>query len=182
VAEAMARIDQFLPKGIQYFYHYDSSIFVYQAIQGVVETLLIAFLLVFAVVYLFIQNFRGTIIPILAHSGGRHRGVCRRLMSGFNINTLSLFGLVLAIGIVVDDAIVVLENVERIMEEEKLNSFDATIKAMREVSAPGHRHRPGVERGLLCRSRFWAASAETDDAATRGNHRHFRGDLGFPSR
>ena len=56
--------------------------------------------------------------------------------SGFNINTLSLFGLVLAIGIVVDDAIVVLENVERIMEEEKLNSFDATIKAMREVSAP----------------------------------------------
>ena len=136
VAEAMGKIEAFLPKGMKYFYHYDSSIFVYQAIQGVVETLLIAFLLVFAVVFLFIQNLRGTIIPILAIPVaviGTFAGI---YASGFNINTLSLFGLVLAIGIVVDDAIVVLENVERIMEEEHLNSLDATLKAMREVSAP----------------------------------------------
>ncbi len=136
VKKAMDRIDQFLPKGIKYFYHYDSSIFVYQAIQGVVVTLLIAFALVFAVVFLFIQNLRGTVIPILAIPVAVIGAFAGIYASGFNINTLSLFGLVLAIGIVVDDAIVVLENVERIMEEDKLNSFDATVKAMREVSAP----------------------------------------------
>lgn len=136
VAEAMARIDKFLPKGMKYIYHYDSSIFVYQAIQGVVTTLLIAFVLVFAVVYLFIQNLRGTIIPILAIPVAVIGAFAGIYVSGFNINTLSLFGLVLAIGIVVDDAIVVLENVERIMATYKLNSLDATVKAMREVSAP----------------------------------------------
>ena len=136
VAEAMARIDKFLPKGMKYLYHYDSSIFVYQAIQGVVTTLLIAFVLVFAVVYLFIQNLRGTIIPILAIPVAVIGAFAGIYVSGFNINTLSLFGLVLAIGIVVDDAIVVLENGERIMATYKLNSLDATIKAMREVSAP----------------------------------------------
>ena len=136
VAEAMAKIDKFLPKGIKYFNHYDSSIFVYQAIQGVVETLLIAFLLVFAVVFLFIQNLKGTIIPILAIPVAVIGAFAGIYACGFNVNTLSLFGLVLAIGIVVDDAIVVLENVERIMTEDKLNSLDATIKAMREVSAP----------------------------------------------
>ena len=135
VADAMAKIDAFLPKGMKYFYHYDSSIFVYQAIQGVVETLLIAFLLVFCVVFLFIQNLRGTIIPILAIPVAVIGAFAGIYITGFNINTLSLFGLVLAIGIVVDDAIVVLENVERIMEEEKLNSLDATVKAMEEVSA-----------------------------------------------
>ena len=136
VAEAMAKIEAFLPKGMKYFYHYDSSIFVYQAIEGVVETLLIAFLLVFCVVFLFIQDLRGTIIPILAIPVAVIGAFAGIYASGFNINTLSLFGLVLAIGIVVDDAIVVLENVERIMTEDRLNSFDATVKAMREVQAP----------------------------------------------
>ena len=136
VAEAMEKIDKFLPKGIKYFAHYDSSIFVYQAIHEVVETLLIAFLLVFMVVFLFIQNLKGTIIPILAIPVSVIGAFAGIYATGFNINTLSLFGLVLAIGIVVDDAIVVLENVERIMTTEKVNSFDATVKAMREVSAP----------------------------------------------
>lgn len=136
ITEAMTKIDAFLPKGIKYYYHYDSSIFVKQAIQGVVSTLLIAFLLVFAVVFVFIQNLKGTIIPILAIPVAVIGAFAGIYALGFNINTLSLFGLVLAIGIVVDDAIVVLENVERIMSEDKLNSFDATIKAMREVSAP----------------------------------------------
>ena len=136
VKEAMDKIADYLPKGMKYFNHYDSSIFVYQAIHGVVETLLIAFLLVFMVVFLFIQNLKGTIIPILAIPVSVIGAFAGIYATGFNINTLSLFGLVLAIGIVVDDAIVVLENVERIMTTEKLNSFDATVKAMREVSAP----------------------------------------------
>jgi len=136
VAKAMAEIEKYLPKGSKFFYHYDSSIFVYQAIQGVIVTLLIAFLLVFAVVYLFIQNFKGTIIPVLAIPVAVIGAFAGIYAVGFNINTLSLFGLVLAIGIVVDDAIVVLENVERIMVADRLNSLDATIKAMREVSAP----------------------------------------------
>ena len=136
VSKAMTKIEEFLPKGMKYYYHYDSSVFVYEAIHGVVETLLIAFLLVFAVVFLFIQDLRGTIIPILAIPVAVIGAFAGIYICGFNINTLSLFGLVLAIGIVVDDAIVVLENVERIMTEERLNSFDATIKAMQEVQAP----------------------------------------------
>ena len=78
-------------------------------------------------------------------------------MLGYSINTLTLFGMVLAIGIVVDDAIVVLENVERIMHEEHVDAREAAIKAMKRGDEPDHRHRAGAVRRVRARSRSWAA-------------------------
>ncbi len=129
-------ISKHLPKGIKYYYHYDSSEFVLLSINAVIETLIIAFFLVFLVVILFIQNVRGTLIPILVIPISIIGTFAGTYILGISINTLSLFGMVLAIGIVVDDAIVVLENVYRIMSEEKLNSVEASIKSMQEVASP----------------------------------------------
>lgn len=136
INKKMEQIDKHLPEGIKYYYHYDASVFVKASIKQVIDTFRDAFILVFIVIFLFIQNIRGTIIPILAIPVsiiGTFAGI---YALGFSINTLTLFGVVLAIGIVVDDAIVVLENVERIMEEEKLDSVSASIKAMEEVASP----------------------------------------------
>ena len=115
---------------------YDTTRFVEVSIREVVKTLVEAMLLVFLVVYLFLQNWRATLIPIIAVPVSLIGTFAGLLMLGYSINTLTLFGMVLAIGIVVDDAIVVLENVERIMHEEKLNAREAAIIAMREVSGP----------------------------------------------
>lgn len=136
VSSTLEAISKHLPAGIKYYYHYDSSDFVLLSIQAVVQTLLIAFVLVFMVVMLFMQNLKGTIIPVLAIPVAIIGTFAGTFALGFSINTLTLFGMVLAIGIVVDDAIVVLENVERLMKEEGLNSVDAAIKCMVEVSSP----------------------------------------------
>lgn len=125
-----------MPDGIEYYYHYDSSEFVILSIQAVISTLLIAFVLVFIVVMLFIQNIRGTIIPVLAIPVSIIGAFAGTYALGFSINTMTLFGMVLAIGIVVDDAIVVLECVERIMTETGCSSTEAAINAMGEVAAP----------------------------------------------
>ena len=119
VSSTLEAISKHLPAGIKYYYHYDSSEFVLLSIQAVIQTLLIAFVLVFIVVMLFMQNFKGTIIPVLAIPVAIIGTFAGTFALGFSINTLTLFGMVLAIGIVVDDAIVVLENVERLMKEEK---------------------------------------------------------------
>ena len=132
----LTNISAHLPAGIKYFYHYDSSEFVLLSINAVIQTLIIAFLLVFLVVILFIQNIRGTFIPIIVIPISIIGTFAGNYILNVSINTLSLFGMVLAIGIVVDDAIVVLENVYRIMSEEKLNSLDASIKSMQEVASP----------------------------------------------
>ena len=136
IHDTMNKVVKQLPKGIKYYYHYDSSEFVLLSIQAVVQTLFIAFLLVFFVVMLFIQNFKGTIIPVLAIPVAIIGAFAGTAALGFSINTLTLFGMVLAIGIVVDDAIVVLENVERLMREEGLDSIAAAIKCMEEVASP----------------------------------------------
>lgn len=136
INKAMKGLAEHFPAGIHYYNHYDASIFVKASIKQVLDTFRDAFILVFLVVFLFIQNLRGTIIPMLAIPVsiiGTFAGI---YALGFSINTLTLFGVVLAIGIVVDDAIVVLENVERIMKEDGLNSTDAAIKAMEEVASP----------------------------------------------
>jgi hydrophobe/amphiphile efflux-1 (HAE1) family protein len=133
------QLDQFrktMPSGIKFYNHFDASIFVKSSISQVIFTMRDAFILVFLVVFLFIQNFRGTIIPMLAIPVSIIGTFAGTYALGFSINTLTLFGVVLAIGIVVDDAIVVLENVERIMHEEKLDSTSAAIKAMEEVASP----------------------------------------------
>ena len=132
----LSEIATHMPTGIKYFNFYDSSEFVQLSVEAVVSTLIIAFILVFLVVMLFIQNIKGTIIPVIAIPVAIIGTFAGTFALGFSINTLTLFGMVLAIGIVVDDAIVVLENVERLMEEEGLNSVQAAIKGMEQVAAP----------------------------------------------
>lgn len=115
---------------------YDTTLFVNESIKEVIHTLVEAMVLVFLVVYLFLKDWRATLIPCLAVPVSIIGAFAGMMVMNFSINTLTLFGLVLAIGMVVDDAIVVIENVERIMHEENLPVREATIKAMQEVSGP----------------------------------------------
>jgi hydrophobe/amphiphile efflux-1 (HAE1) family protein len=122
------------PEGMEYFIPYDTTRFIQASAHEVLVTLVEAALLVIAVVYLFLQNWRATLIPIVAVPVSLIGTFAGMWLFGFSINTLTLFAMVLAIGIVVDDAIVVLENVERLMREHKLKPKAAAIEAMREVS------------------------------------------------
>ncbi|MGH8236042.1 MAG: efflux RND transporter permease subunit [Steroidobacteraceae bacterium] len=124
------------PKGMAYTIPYDTLQYVKISIKEVVKTLIEAMILVFFVVLLFLQNWRATIIPMLAVPVSLIGTFAAMFLFGFSINILTLFGMVLAIGIVVDDAIVVLENVERIMTTERLPAPEATMKAMQEVTRP----------------------------------------------
>ncbi len=135
VRKTMAELQQDMPDGVEYHIVYDPTQFVRASIHAVIETLLIAVLLVVIVVITFLQTWRASIIPLLAVPVSIIGTFAIMMGLGFSINTLSLFGLVLAIGIVVDDAIVVVENVERNIEQG-LSPRDATYKAMREVSGP----------------------------------------------
>jgi multidrug efflux pump len=135
VRTAMAELNKSLPDGVQYDIVYDPTQFVRSSIESVVHTLLEAIALVVLVVILFLQTWRASIVPLLAVPISVVGTFAVMRLSGFSINALSLFGLVLAIGIVVDDAIVVVENVERNIEAG-LSPRDATYRAMREVSGP----------------------------------------------
>jgi multidrug efflux pump len=135
VRATMDRLAPSFPQGVKYSIVYDPTRFVQTSIEKVVETLIEAVLLVVLVVIIFLQTWRASIIPLLAVPISIVGTFAALLALGFSINTLTLFGLVLAIGIVVDDAIVVVENVERNIERG-LTPHDATIQAMREVSGP----------------------------------------------
>jgi len=130
------RLAQGFPQGLNHSVVYDTTRFVEVSIREVVITLAEAMALVFVVVFLFLQNWRATLIPFAAVPVSLIGTFAGLFVLGYSINTLTLFGMVLAIGIVVDDAIVVLENVERIMHEEHLLAREAAIKAMREVTSP----------------------------------------------
>jgi HAE1 family hydrophobic/amphiphilic exporter-1/multidrug efflux pump len=132
----MAELARSFPAGLEYSSPYDTTKYIRVSIIEVVKTLVEAMLLVFAVVFLFLQNWRATIIPMLAVPVSLIGTLAAMLLLGFSINTLTLFGMVLAIGIVVDDAIVVLENVERIMATEHLGPRDAAHRAMTQVTRP----------------------------------------------
>ncbi len=135
VRETMDRLQKSFPKGVQYKIVYDPTVFVRHSIRAVVETLFEALLLVVIVVMVFLQTWRASIIPLVAVPVSLVGTFAVMLGLGFSLNTLSLFGLVLAIGIVVDDAIVVVENVERHIELG-LDPMAATRQAMKEVSGP----------------------------------------------
>jgi len=138
VADAVrARMNELkgaFPEGLDYVIPFDTTRYVSSSIDEVVKTIVEAAVLVVLVVFLFLQSWRATIIPMVAVPVSLIGTFAGLWVFGFSINTLTLFAMVLAIGIVVDDAIVVLENVERLMREEKLGARDAAIEAMREVS------------------------------------------------
>ena len=128
------RLKAFFPQGVRVDYPLDTSTFVKISVVEVLKTLVEAIILVFLVMYLFLQNFRATLIPTLVVPVAL-LGTCGLMAAfGFSINTLTMFGMVLAIGILVDDAIVVVENVERIMSQEGLSAKEATRKAMGQIT------------------------------------------------
>ncbi|SFC42904.1 multidrug efflux pump [Polaromonas sp. OV174] len=134
VRAKMEEVKPFFPKGMSYSIPYDSSRFVSISIKQVAETLVEAVVLVFLVMFLFLQNWRYTVIPTIVVPIALLGTFATLLALGFSINVLTMFGMVLVIGIVVDDAIVVVENVERIMSEEGLSPLEATRKAMGQIS------------------------------------------------
>ncbi|MBC2730137.1 multidrug efflux RND transporter permease subunit [Thiobacillus sp.] len=136
VIRTVEELKKKFPPGLDYAVPYDTTRFVEVSIREVVKTLGEAILLVVLVVFLFLQNWRATLIPVLAVPVSLLGTFVGLLLLGYSINTLTLFGMVLAIGIVVDDAIVVLENIERIIHEHKKTPREAALLAMREVTGP----------------------------------------------
>jgi hydrophobe/amphiphile efflux-1 (HAE1) family protein len=136
VEKTLQELKAKFPQGMEYSTPYDTTPFVTESIAEVLKTLGEAMILVFIVVYLFLQSWRATIIPTLAVPVSLIGTLAGLHLLGYSINTLTLFGMVLAIGIVVDDAIVVLENVERLMNEEGMSPKEAAIEAMHEVTGP----------------------------------------------
>lgn len=130
VKKELKRLSAWFPASMKTVYPYDTTPFIKISIQGVVKTLSEAIILVFLVMYLFLQNFRATLIPAIAVPVVILGTFAILSVAGFTINTLTMFGMILAIGLLVDDAIVVVENVERIISEEKLSPKAATHKAM----------------------------------------------------
>ncbi|MDP0929308.1 efflux RND transporter permease subunit [Paracoccus onubensis] len=135
VRDVLAGIASSLPDGVDIVYPYDTSPFVEESINQVYHTLAEAVLLVFLVILCFLQSWRATIIPVIAIPVVLLGTFGVLAFAGFSINTLTMFGLVLAIGLLVDDAIVVVENVERVMEEEGLGPVEATEKSMKEITS-----------------------------------------------
>ncbi len=130
----MDDLSKYFPAGVKFDIPYDTSLFVQISIEEVVKTLFEAVILVFLVMYLFLQNFRYTLIPTIVVPVALMGTFASMAAFGYSINVLTMFGMVLAIGILVDDAIVVVENVERIMSEEGLSPRDATRKAMSQIT------------------------------------------------
>lgn len=136
VKKTLENLAKRFPPDLTYSIPYDTTTYIKLSIEEVEKTLYEAAILVALVVLIFLQSFRATLIPVIAMTISIIGTFAGMHLLGFSLNTLTLFGLVLAVGIVVDDAIVVVENVERNMREHKLNSLDAAIAAMKEVSGP----------------------------------------------
>ena len=136
------------PDGLEYDVALDTTLFVQASIDEVIKTFFEAVVLVVLVVFIFLHSLRLTIIPTLAVPVSILGALIGMLVFGFSINMLTLFGMILAIGLVVDDAIVVVENTERNMVQFGLSPKDAAKRAMDEVQRTGHRDRAGAERGV----------------------------------
>jgi multidrug efflux pump len=133
IRNTLSELEPFLPEGMKLVYPYDTTPVISASIEGVVHTLIEAIVLVFLVMYLFLQNFRATIIPTLAVPVVLLGTFAVLSVFGFSINTLTMFAMVLAIGLLVDDAIVVVENVERVMAEEGLSPREAARRSMGQI-------------------------------------------------
>ncbi|MCD8523982.1 MAG: efflux RND transporter permease subunit [Saccharospirillaceae bacterium] len=135
VRQRITELSAFFPEGVKAVYPYDTTPFVKISIEEVVQTLIEAVVLVFLVMYLFLGNFRATLIPTIAVPVVLLGTFGVMAAFGYSINTLTMFGMVLAIGLLVDDAIVVVENVERVMDEDGLSPKEATRKSMGQITA-----------------------------------------------
>ncbi len=136
VAQTLEELSKSFPEGLEYHIPYNPTTFISESVHEILVTLIFTVLLVIFSVYLFLEDWRTTLIPSITIPVSLIGTFAVMMAMGMSINTLTMFGLVLVIGIVVDDAIVVVENVSRIIEEERLSAKDAAIKAMRQVTGP----------------------------------------------
>jgi len=136
IKSKMAELAQFFPEGVSYKIPYDTTEFIKVSIWQVEKTLIEAALLVSLIIFVFLHSWRASFVPVVAMIVSITGTFIGMYLFGFSINTLTLFGLVLSVGIVVDDAIVVVENIERNMREGNLSSMEASVKAMKEVTGP----------------------------------------------
>jgi HAE1 family hydrophobic/amphiphilic exporter-1 len=136
IRNAMQKLSRNFPEGLEYVVAFDPTLFISESIKEVLFTLAFAVFLVVLTVYIFLQDLRTTLIPAVTIPVSLIGTFAVMMLFGMSINTMTLFGLVLAIGIVVDDAIVVVENTMRIIDEEKLSSRDAALKAMKQITGP----------------------------------------------
>ncbi|HET6147259.1 MAG TPA: efflux RND transporter permease subunit [Polyangia bacterium] len=134
VKASVRRLERTMPQGWQLAYPFDSTVFIRLSILEVVKTLIEAIVLVVIVMFVFLQSWRATLIPVIAVPVVLLGTFCVLQILGYSINTLTMFGMVLSIGLLVDDAIVVVENVERLMREQHLSPLDATIRSMTEIT------------------------------------------------
>src|SRR6185312_8810005 len=134
VKATVNNLQRTMPPGWRVSYPFDSTKFIRISIQEVVKTLIEAIALVVVVMFIFLQSWRATLIPVIAVPVVLLGTFCVLRILGYSINTLTMFGLVLSIGLLVDDAIVVVENVERLMAVEDLSPIDATIRSMKEIT------------------------------------------------
>ena len=180
VRKTIDELKPFFPPGVDVVYPYDTTPVISASITGVMQTLLEAFVLVFLVMYLFLQNFRATLVPTLAVPVVLLGTFGVLAVFGFSINTLTMFAMILAIGLLVDDAIVVVENVERVMREEGLSPLEATRKSMGQIQGaligmvwccrryccrwPSSEARPGSSTAVLDHHRIGDGALGTDGA------------------
>ncbi|MGB5867299.1 MAG: multidrug efflux RND transporter permease subunit [Arcobacteraceae bacterium] len=136
VDDTLIELKTKFPEDLEYSVPYDATLFVHESIKEVIKTLFEAIIFVTILIYLFLGNFRATIIPVLAIPVSVIGTFAGLYAAGFSINLLTLFGMILAIGLVVDDAIIVIENVERILRTKTISVKDATIEAMKELTTP----------------------------------------------
>lgn len=136
VRAELRKLESRLPQGVRYGVIYDATRFVSSAIEEIVTTLMLTFFLVVCVTYIFLQDWRATLIPTLSIPVSLIGTFALLLALGYSVNTITLFALILAIGLVVDDAIVVVENVQRVMMDEKLDAKAAAIRSMEQVTGP----------------------------------------------
>ena len=148
----MRELETRFPAGLKYAIVYDTTPFVRESVNEVFKTLRDAIILVTIVILLFLQDWKSLLLPVIGVLVSLVGTFAVMIMMGFTLNNLTLFGLVLAIGIVVDDAIVVLENIERWMEKG-LPAREATIKAMDEITGPDRRHHPGAQQRAAAQHR-----------------------------
>jgi len=136
VRDLIAELSESFPEGLSYDVTYDTTLFVERTIDEIIVTLGITFIMVSLATYIFLQNLRITLVPVITIPVSLIGVFAILLVFGYSANTVTLFALILAVGLVVDDAIVVVENVQRLMDEEGLNRKDAAIKAMQQVTGP----------------------------------------------
>lgn len=155
----LAELQPYFPQGMKVVYPYDTTPFVKISIHEVVKTLFEAIVLVFLVMYLFLQNIRATLIPTIAVPVVLLGTFAVLSAFGYSINTLTMFGMVLAIGLLVDDAIVVVENVERVMVEERLSPEGSDRKVHVANSGRPRWHRDGAVSGVCTHGLFGGSTA-----------------------